>query len=137
VQGKMPVGRQKNHEETQHADEVVVVEVGGFVHQLNVGKAEEKYDDGSPVLKSDGDKNSGKPADDKYQIGPLSYRLDPFKTIIREKKIRFDIELVNPTVCSKTNNADEHQNSKKDTKDSQWSRIGCLRKIFFNGSRHC
>jgi len=38
----MPVGRQKNHEETQHADEVVVVEVGGFVHQLNVGKAEEK-----------------------------------------------------------------------------------------------
>jgi len=83
-----------------------VVQVSCFVHELDIGKAQEKRDDGKPVFQAKRNKNSRKPADNKNEIGPAAERLDPFKPLIGEKKIWLYVELVDPPVCCKPYNAD-------------------------------
>lgn len=56
---------QKHHQKAEDTDEVVVVKVGGFVHELDVGEAQEKSDNGQFVLIADGHKDGGKPTDKK------------------------------------------------------------------------
>ena len=103
--------RQKDHQKAEDADEVVVVQVGRFIHQLDVGEAEKKDDDGNAVFETDCHKEGRQSADCKNNVGPFAKRLNPFKAVVRKEELRFNIELGNPAVDRKTNDAPQHQNS--------------------------
>lgn len=100
-----------------------MIQVGGFVHQLDVGKAEEKGDYRNLVFEAKGNKNGRKPTDNENKISPFTKRLHPFKSIIREDELRLYIQLLNPAIGRKTNDAYEHQNSEKYTENGQRSSI--------------
>ena len=103
--------RQKNHQKAEDADEIVVVQVSGLIHQFDVGEAEEKDYDGNAVFVSDCHKEGRQSADCKNQIGPFAKRLYPFKAVVRKEKLWFNVELGYPSVDRKTNDAPQHQNS--------------------------
>jgi len=50
IHREVGVCRQKDHQEAEDTDEIVVVQVGGFIHELDVGEAQEKGDNGNSVF---------------------------------------------------------------------------------------
>jgi 5-deoxy-D-glucuronate isomerase len=76
------MSRQEDHQEAEYTDEVIVVQIGGFIHQLDVGEAKEKNDDRDSVFESKGDKKSRNSTDKKNEVGPFAERLDPLKSIV-------------------------------------------------------
>ena len=94
-----------------------MIQIGGFVHQLDVGKAEEKNDDGHAVFETQGNKYRGKSTDRKDQIGPFTQGLNPFKSQVGKVKIRLNVEFRDPAVGPKTNDAPQHQDPKQNPKN--------------------
>lgn len=97
-----------------------MVEVCGLVHQLDVGEAEEKGDNGKSVFKTNRNCKCREAANYKQNVGPLTKRLYPLKAIIRKEKCGVDIKFFDPAVAPESNDADEHHYSEENTKGCQW-----------------
>src|SRR5690554_399482 len=94
-----------------------MIEIGGFIHQLNVRKTQKKDDNGDSIFIAQCDKKRSNSTNDKDEIGVISKRLNPIKSVIAEKEFGFDIEFRNPTIKHKPNYANQHHQPKKYTKD--------------------
>jgi hypothetical protein len=49
---------QKHHHETNHTNEIVVIQVSAFVQKFNIGEAQEQAYTGNPVIEAQRDKQS-------------------------------------------------------------------------------
>lgn len=48
------MSREEDHQKTENAYKVVMIQISGFVHQFDVGKTEEENDNCCPILIPDG-----------------------------------------------------------------------------------
>ncbi len=85
-----------------------MIQISGFVHQLDVCEADEKSNYRPPILVTNSNANGRDGANRKNQIGPFANRLNPFKSVVREKELGLYVKFLNPTVDCKTDDTDEH-----------------------------
>jgi hypothetical protein len=89
-----------------------MIEISGFIHQLDVSESQEKHDNCQSVFITNGNQKSREPADNKNEIGEVSERMHPLKTVIGKEKIGFDIKFMNPAFGPKPNDGNEHHGAK-------------------------
>lgn len=87
-----------------------MIQVRGFIHQLDIGEAEKKKYDGNAVFISKCYTKGCKTTDYKQQVSPFSQRLYPLKTQVGKMEVRLDVELEDPSIGRKANDAPQHQN---------------------------
>lgn len=68
-----------------------MIEVSGFIHQLNVSEAQKENDYCQAVFVTQSNEERGNPADQKNQVCIISNRFYPFKTVIAEEKLWLNV----------------------------------------------
>src|SRR5712672_1315598 len=103
------MGRQKNHQPAEQADEVIVVQIGGLVYEFDVSESEKKQGDANAVIKTERDTKGEGAKQNKVRIheraGPGA---NPFEAGVSKVKDRFEIELADPAFGHKTHNGYRH-----------------------------
>jgi hypothetical protein len=124
VQRPDSVRRQKDHQSAEQADEIVVIEIVGFVDQLDVREANEEERHRDAVVKADSDRECEDDERDKVHVHEGGrQRHHPRKRIPCEVKGRLDVELVHPPERDEAHGADGHQQAKQNPERSQRSSV--------------
>lgn len=100
-----------------------MIEVGGLIHEFDIGKTQEKEDDRNSILIPYGDKKCSETTNNKKQIGEIAERCHPFKAIITKMKFGRYIEFFDPSVQPEPNNTGKHHEPKAYPKNSQRCRF--------------
>lgn len=79
-----------------------MVEISGFIHQLNVGKTQKEKDNRNSIFIAQSDTKRSDSAYNENEVRVISNWLHPLKSVITEKEFRFNIEFMNPSVKGKT-----------------------------------
>ena len=119
IDGKTGVGRQKNQQQRRHTHEVVVVQVGALVHELDVGEAQEKPCRRPPIPPAHRYQQRAKPAGRKQPIGVVPQRPYELKPVVREEKRGPDVQLFNPPLGPEPHHAAQQQQPKRHAKYRQ------------------
>lgn len=68
-----------------------MIEVGGFIHQLDVCETDKKHDDSDTILIAQGHKKCTESAKEEKVVGIRADGLHPLETIIRKEKRRLNV----------------------------------------------
>ena len=68
-----------------------MIEIGGFIHQLNIREAQKENDYCPTVFITESNKKRSNPADKKNKICVITNWFYPIKTVITKEKIRFNV----------------------------------------------
>jgi hypothetical protein len=86
-----------------------MVQVGGLINQLDIGKAKKKCNDSSTVKQADNNQDSSKDQQTEKHIHPCgAKRSYPIKPVKGKMKFRFDIKGAYPSLQYKPDDADQH-----------------------------
>lgn len=79
-----------------------MIEIGRFIHQFDIGEADEKSKNCKSIFITEGNTNGRNSTNYEDKIGPISQRLNPFKAIVGKEKSRFYVKFINPPVSRET-----------------------------------
>ena len=115
--------RQEDHDETEQADQVVVVEVGRLVNELDIGEEQKEGGDGQPIAVPQRDAKAGQAEHAEVQVHPpRGPRLHPSEAGIGEVVGRLDVHIGDPTVGDEPHHRGETDEAEDDAKGGRRSR---------------
>ncbi len=97
-----------------------MIQIRGLVHQLDIGKTEEKHDNCHTVFVANGHHDGRDGTDYKNKIGIVAHRSNPIKAIIGKEKLGPNVEFIDPAVAPEPQDAQKHHPAEQNAKDRQW-----------------
>ena len=117
VQRPDAMGGQQEQQQAGETDEVVVVEVGGFVDQLDVGEAEREEQGGGAVAPAEHDREGEQAERGEMEMHPgRGPGAHPLEADVAEMVRGIDVELVNPAVGEEANDSRQGDDAEGDPK---------------------
>ena len=114
------IGRNKDRQEAEKTDQVVVIEICPFIQQKCVTEAEKKQGRAQAVEKTGRNKQPEHAQDCPVNIHPVARpRLDPGESIILEEKWRFNPLGRDPTMRVVPPNLPSHEKAECDSEKNQ------------------
>ena len=106
---------EKDHEEGEQADEIVVVEVRRPVDELDVSEQDKERGDGEPVAVAQCDTEAGEAEQGEMEMHPpCGPGLHPAEAVVAEVVRGLDVEVRYPTVGGEADDGDQADESEDD-----------------------
>ena len=117
VQRPDAMARQKYHQPAQEADQVIVIEIGRLIDELDVGKPDEEEGNRRPIAPTQRH-SKGQPGQQHEQPMHRQRRQGPYpgKEFVRKEKCGLQIKFLDPSPGQKPNHRKRHEEAKEDPK---------------------
>src|ERR1700753_3331986 len=109
IKRKISTGRNPYQQKRDDADEIIVIEVSGFIDQFDISKTKKKGNDGHPVEITNRDKNRRDDQQRKQCIHPCRTQwFNPIEAVKGKMKLWLDVKIAHPAFKQKTDNTYQH-----------------------------